>query len=250
MNSTLLNLRYERKFLAARLSLAGVLALIRRHPAMFREAYPPRVVNNLYLDSPARRDYFDHVNGVSDRVKTRIRWYGGLSGHIERPNLERKIKRGTVGGKATCPLPAFHVNGGIAPPDLAATLDNAGLPVILRSALRFMEPVLANCYHRHYFQSADGGFRLTADSELQFFGLHPGTGAMTPVAAGDVPVIIELKFDLHRAEGAVPIANALPFRLARCSKYVLGIGRLLATEPAFPSRNKTAAGRMEAACLG
>ena len=70
------NLRYERKFIADRLALAEVLALVKRHPAAFREAYPARNVNNLYLDSPDLRDYRDHVNGIAHRTKTRIRWYG------------------------------------------------------------------------------------------------------------------------------------------------------------------------------
>jgi hypothetical protein len=42
------------------------------------------------------------------------------------------------------------------------------------------------------------------------------------------PVVIELKFGLAEAEFAAPVTNALPFRLARCSKYVLGINALAA----------------------
>lgn len=65
--------RYERKFVAPDSDLGEVLALVRRHPAAFGQAYPPRTVNNVYLDTPARRDYFDHVAGVGNRSKTRIR---------------------------------------------------------------------------------------------------------------------------------------------------------------------------------
>jgi hypothetical protein len=224
--------RHERKFLAPGLSLAEALAVARRHPAAFRETYPARAVNSLYLDSLARGDYFAHVNGAPDRNKTRIRWYGQLTGHIERPSLERKLKRGSVSGKAACPLPAIHVNGGIAPADLAAALDQAGLPAELRWTLRLLEPAVLVAYHRHYFQSADGCFRLTLDSQLQFWSVHPGTGAMALMPAAAHPMILELKFDpLHAAEAA-PLTNALPFRLARCSKYVLGIECLLATPPA------------------
>ena len=108
------NLRYERKFLAGRLSLAEVLALVRRHPALFREAYPPRSVNNIYLDSPALRDYHDHIQGVACRSKTRIRWYGSCGVSVERPVLERKIKQGAVGGKLSHPLPAMAWDAGAA----------------------------------------------------------------------------------------------------------------------------------------
>jgi hypothetical protein len=39
-------------------------------------------------------------------------------------------------------------------------------------------------------------------------------------------VVIEVKYGLAEAEAAPKVANGLPFRLARCSKYVLGINRL------------------------
>jgi hypothetical protein len=237
--------RYERKFLASGLSLAGALAVVRRHPAAFRETYPARVVNSLYLDSPARRDYFEHVNGSPNRVKTRIRWYGQPTGHIQQPVLERKLKRGTVSGKIACPFPALHINGGLAPADLTAALNQAGLPENLRWALRLLEPAVMVSYLRHYFQSADGRFRLTVDSHLQFFGVHPATGATSPVPAPATPVILELKFDPLHAPQAAPLTNALPFRLARCSKYVLGIERLLATPTAVSSVGKAGSDRLE-----
>jgi hypothetical protein len=232
MPAPLPNLRYERKFLAPGFSLADVLALIRRHPAAFREAYPARFVNNLYLDSPARRDYFDHVDGLANRVKTRIRWYGPLSGHIETPTLERKIKRGNVSGKVGHRLPPLYVNGGIARRDVDAALEGAGMPAILLSALRNMEPALVNSYLRHYFQSADGCFRITADFDLQFFSLRQGTGQMTLAPPPAIGVIVELKFDPEDAEHAVRVTDALPLCLLRCSKYVLGIEQLRAIQPA------------------
>lgn len=220
------NLRYERKFIAPGLPLAEVLAMARRHPAMFHEVYPARAVNNIYFDSPTLRDYFDHVNGVANRVKTRIRWYGPLSGHVEKPTLERKIKRGLVSGKVAHPLPALSINGGVARDGLETAFGRAGMPEMLRSALRHLEPSLGNRFHRHYFRSADGRFRLTVDSNLQFYGLRIAAGSLIPLTPGGPAVIIELKFASQHAEQAVPITNALPFRLARCSKYVLGIESL------------------------
>ena len=92
-----------------RATLADVLAEIRQHPALFREVYPDRTVNSLYLDSPARRDYFQHVNGVANRVKTRLRWYGPLTGPVERPTLERKFKRGVKPFATLTPKPGGFV---------------------------------------------------------------------------------------------------------------------------------------------
>ena len=83
-------LRYERKFLVERLDASWVRALVRRHPSMFCETYPPRYVNNLYLDTLGMRHYVDNLNGTPERRKVRIRWYGDLFGDVEAPVLVQR----------------------------------------------------------------------------------------------------------------------------------------------------------------
>ncbi len=223
MTSEFANLRYERKFLGQGLSLAEVVAVVRRHPALFRQVYPPRSINNIYLDSLTLHDYFDHVKGTANRLKTRIRWYGPLNGHVEAPTLERKIKRGLVGGKSAHPLSGFTLNGRIARHALDEAIRIAELPETLRLALRCLQPTLVNRYQRQYWLSACGRFRLTVDWDLQFFASETGTiSAIRPCRRAPA-VILELKFDSQHAEDAAAVTNALPLRLARCSKYVLGI---------------------------
>jgi len=217
------NLRYERKFVTDGFSPAEVLARIRRHPCAFREVYPPRVVNNIYLDSPSRRDYHDHINGVANRTKTRVRWYGPQFESAERPTLERKLKKGMVSGKTGHPLPKLSINGGCVRSLLTRNFETADFPPAIRLALQHMEPALFNRYRRHYFLSGDGRFRLTVDNDLQFAGVQPN-GRPTPFC-GHAPavVIIELKFGPELAESAGLLTNIFPFRLNRFSKYVAGI---------------------------
>ena len=45
--------RYERKFVveAAEMSLHQVRAAVKLHPAFFRQTYPPRFINNIYLQN-------------------------------------------------------------------------------------------------------------------------------------------------------------------------------------------------------
>lgn len=219
------NLRHERKLIARGLCLAEVIALVKRHPAGFREVYPPRTVNNVYLDSPALRDYFDHVNGTPDRAKTRIRWYGPLTGPIEKPALERKVKRGQVSGKLTQPLPPFTFNGDGPRAALDALLEREPLDQQARWVLSQLQPSLVNRYRRHYFLSADRKFRLTVDDALEF---HRADTAIPdrPLAPAEPLAVLELKYDPAHGGDAHAITNAFPFRLTRCSKYVLGIERL------------------------
>ncbi len=200
----------------------------RRHPSAFREVYPPRIVNNIYLDSPARNDYHDHINGVAYRSKTRVRWYGQESQVAEQPALERKLKRGMVSGKEVYALPRLAINGGGLGLSLNTTFRTATFPPIVRLALCHLEPALFNRYQRRYFLSGDGKFRLTQDSGLQFAGLPPNRRpAIDPLPAAST-VIVELKFRLEFAQDAARVTNAFPFRVARCSKYVGGMGQLFA----------------------
>ncbi|HOX00831.1 MAG TPA: VTC domain-containing protein [Candidatus Paceibacterota bacterium] len=227
MSAPLPRPRCERKFIAQGLSLDETLALIRLHPALFRSAYPARQVNNVYLDSPALRDYLDHVHGAARRLKTRIRWYGIENGAIEIPVLERKLKSGHVSGKESHPLPPLPLDGALPTKTVDAALDGASLPSLLRAELRHLEPALVNRYERHYFLSADGRFRLTVDTRLLFFGVRPSTGSIVGLPSGNGSPVIELKFSPEHAATAAAIANALPFRMVRFSKYVLGIKRWL-----------------------
>jgi hypothetical protein len=223
MSEGLPNLRFERKFVAAEVRPSEALALVRRHPALFRSPYPPRWINNLYLDTPDLRHFHDHVEGAAHRVKTRIRWYGPLRGPLARPVLERKLKRGLVSGKGSYPLPPFALNGHLPRPEIARALAEAPLPEPLRWHLQGLQPALVNRYHRHYFVSANGHLRLTVDTELECFDARSATGRLTRLNLHPPGVIIELKYPPEYVDEAAAAANVLPFRMVRCSKYVLGV---------------------------
>lgn len=219
------NARYERKLLAPGFAVAEVLALVRRHPAGFRQAYPERIVNNIYLDSTALASYHDHVNGSSNRVKLRVRWYGEAAGRIDKPVLEEKLKRGAVSGKTGHPLASLALNGEPLHGLLDAAFTVTALPEWLRERLRHLAPTLFNRYCRHYFLSGDGLFRLTVDTGLKFARLRKGSASPDFLIEGNRDPIIELKHLPEHAERTARVTNAFPFRLVRCSKYVLGIER-------------------------
>ena len=86
--------RYERKFVTSELSKYHVESIVKTHPAIFSEIYQLRNVNNMYFDSFRLVNYSDNVDGSSDRIKIRIRWYGELFGKIKNPVLEIKEKKG------------------------------------------------------------------------------------------------------------------------------------------------------------
>ena len=218
-------LRYERKFVTSELGSAEVEALIRFHPALFREAYRPRWVNNVYLDTPALLHYQANVRGESRRVKCRIRWYGNPRGPIARPVLELKRKQALLGSKELHALRPFDLDDGFDP---ALLFDKAELPAPLRCELAVLQPVLINRYRRRYFVSRDGNYRVTVDSELGYRRVAAGPSPFRSWIGNDGRVIVELKFGLGHEDGAPRIATCFPFRVTRSSKYVTGVEALYA----------------------
>jgi hypothetical protein len=137
--------RYERKFLVDRLDVHQVRALVKLHPAMFYEPYPPRYVNNLYLDTEELDNYQENVSGTGERRKVRIRWYGDLFGLIEKPVLEFKIKSGLVGTKVTYPFAPFTFDKQFCHRLCRELLQKADLPVeaYARAARRPVQSLLS-----------------------------------------------------------------------------------------------------------
>jgi hypothetical protein len=220
--------RFERKFIASGVTADAAVTLVRWHRALFREIYPERAVNNLYLDTPDLRYYTDHLNGACDRVKVRLRWYGALGGRIDHPVLEFKTKHDHLRGKESFSLPGLVLNGGCSHAMLEGLLGNSSLPEAIRAHLRGLQPSLGNRYRRRYFCSRNGGVRLTVDWAFEFFDARLPDRWWRVPPRQDPGVVLELKYGLSKSEEAAEIANTLPFRLQRCSKYILGVDALAA----------------------
>ena len=204
-----------------------VAALIKQHPRLFRAPYPPRYVNNLYLDTPDMVNYFDNVDGAMQRRKIRVRWYAEPFGKVTRPMLEVKAKDGLVATKHTYPLSAFRMDARFCDRIFQRVLSDSDLPPVVRHDLRGLNVVLFNRYYRHYYATHDGAFRLTLDTQLAFYkvnGLYGNQFAHRQVNARDV--VVELKYEIEQEPQANRVAGFFPFRVTRNSKYVQGIERV------------------------
>lgn len=215
--------RYERKFVSSFMSRYEVESIIKLHPAMFSEIYHQRFVNNLYLDNPRFSSYFDNEDGVSERVKTRIRWYDDLFGTVTEPYLELKVKKEFLGGKLRFPLKSFCLDEDCSLQALQNVFDGSDLPGLLREQLKSMGFALINRYTRKYFESADHKFRITIDFDLEYFRINDFRNSFTERLTDRQKVILELKYDQADDDQARFITNQLPFRLTKSSKYAMGI---------------------------
>lgn len=217
--------RYERKF-STRWPYRSVVDLIKRNVAQFREIYEDRHINNIYFDSLGFDNYHANDDGIRDRLKTRIRWYGNLSGSIERPALEIKVKRGWAGEKPTFRLAPFTLDPAFSSLEAQAIFRRSDLPGWIRQRVLAETPTLVNRYARRYFLSADGHCRLTLDCDLRYFRC-PFPGAFVPkyFEPRDT-LVIEMKCSCKGDLGTDAFSNDLRFRMTKFSKYAHGVNLL------------------------
>ena len=218
--------RYERKYLVEGLDARQVCSLVLRHPALFHRPYPPRYINNIYLDSTDLRNYRANLDGHSEREKVRIRWYGDLMGEIRAPVLEFKVKHGLVGQKFSYPFPALQLQPGYSQADFQRAIRAADLPTRIKQRLRNLEPVLCNRYYRWYFATRDGKFRATVDAQMCYYPISRQNSRFRPHSCADRQVVLELKYGQTLETQADRISSFFPFTLSRNSKYVSGIERV------------------------
>ena len=215
--------RYERKFRVEDLDDAQVRMLVKRHPSMFYAPYPPRHINNLYLDTPDMDNYHANVSGVAERMKARIRWYGELFGEIRKPVLEFKIKDGLVGTKHSYPFPAFNFDTTFTQRSFQKLVAQSDLSDEARWRLRGMSVVLCNRYYRWYYASKDEKYRVTVDKEMRYFHVRRANNSFRHQFLDPKAIVVELKYDPVLDPYADKISGFFPFIVTRNSKYITGI---------------------------
>ena len=220
------NYRYERKFLVEALDAHQARRLVKKHPRMFFEPYPPRYVNNLYLDTHRFDYYADNVSGTMARCKVRIRWYGELFAGINRPVLEIKHKVGPVGYKIQHRLPPLEHEKDFHRAGFKDYFLSADLPLQVRNHLLSLSPALFNRYHRRYFAARGSPFRITIDREMAYYRTTRVDLGARPAWHDYRQIIVEIKYPREAEPEIDRVAGYFPFRMTRNSKYVTGVNKI------------------------
>lgn len=185
------------------------------HSSSFRQAYPDRLVNSLYFDTPDLASYRQNKNGEESRAKTRVRWYGPFE-TFKDPVLERKHKEGVAGWKETVPLNSLSLPELLNSNSLRRFLTQAHFGADVRHMLLGVKPVCFTSYKREYYLSANGVYRMTFDKELTYY---LPSSVPRKLFRDEVELVIELKCGLDAARMS-SVVGEIPFRVSRFSKYV------------------------------
>ncbi len=228
------SLRYELKLECAAETYPQVAGWIRLHSAGFREAYAPRQVNSLYLDTLSYDSLNDHIEGVPERRKLRFRWYGPDLDHA-RGQMELKNKHERAGWKLILPVERPLELRRSDWPTLRQEMSDglAGAPeeaarLLFQELIGVARPFVITCYWRKYYVSADGRVRLTVDERLRAYDqlLSPHLNLDFRAPLPDV-FLVELKSDVEQGAYLADVLAEFPLRVHRHSKYVTALSSLL-----------------------
>ncbi|MDA3904978.1 MAG: VTC domain-containing protein [Bacteroidales bacterium] len=218
--------RYEQKFVFNQMQLAFVEKIVKDHPANFRKIFKQRQVNNIYLDNPELKFYYDHKTDNIDRMKVRIRWYGNTFGQVSKPVLEFKFRRGDLRIKKSFKLPEFNIKEDFNSNLIKEVLAKASLPSKVFDETKDLEARLLNSYTRRYYRSNNLHFRFTIDHKLEYYKFISQNNLYSQNEIDNSNVILELKFGVKFASQASNINNQLPKQDYVFSKYVSGMEKV------------------------
>jgi len=189
------NFRFEKKFVVEKVNLNSVLFELKSNG--YFKIYPNRIVNSIYFDDKDLSAYYENLEGLSERIKYRFRFYGDQPKKVFG-KFEKKIKSNDVNFK----LSESHNL-------LFKDVYNLNFP---------NEPNLFQNihtkYHRFYFYNRFKKIRCTVDVDLQIINVK------NKIAKYFKDIIIEFKCSKKIIVSDV-IKNAN--YNTRCSKYCIGI---------------------------
>jgi SPX domain protein involved in polyphosphate accumulation len=178
--------------------------------------HPDRQINNCYFDSITNNAYAESLEGYSEKMKVRIRWYGELFNDVE-PVLEFKLKQNHSNKKESFKLFKIIINDTFNWGDYALDVQEYIFQKYNLTITNRLEPVLINSYKRSYYSNFDKTFRLTIDSELKFMSPKNKLSCKSPQEINSY--IIELKSDNENLIKNFIIAK----NLGKFSKFATGL---------------------------
>lgn len=215
--------RLELKFPLDHLAESQARLRLLHSSAGFRSAYPTRTVNNIYFDSVDRHAVRTNLDGVGERSKVRLRWYGDSTG-IANAVLEIKIKSHGAGSKLRQVVPDDLDLSLLNWHELRRALVEISNPAIRQHLEPARQPMLFNTYSRQYFETFDRKIRATIDTDIrssnQQHSDKPNFALITPALS---TIVVELKAPVTEESLLRETASGLQMRADRHSKYARGV---------------------------
>ena len=208
------NLRYERKWIFNNVNYLSVLNKSFNSKFLFQKQYPKRFVNSLYLDDQNYTSVRENLNGVSERKKFRIRWYGKDRFILNKPKLEVKIKNNFLNYKVFFLLNEIN-NLNIKKPSHIKKICAVISKKINKENLI---PAVTTHYERLYLISLNKKIRATIDYKIKGTNFHENM--QNPILMNNNDVILEFKYKEEYDGYVRNNLENISTRFSKSSKYI------------------------------
>jgi len=155
--------RLERKWVFNNTDNISLLVSLMNSSLHFRNQFDNRQVNSIYFDNLSLSSITDNLDGVSNREKIRLRWYGNNTNLINKPILERKIKKNFYGYKKYYPINNFKEKK-LNDETLSKLTDEVNNLIKYKD----LHPTSITNYKRMYLISSNKLIRATLDYNIQY----------------------------------------------------------------------------------
>ena len=207
--------RFERKWILKNGDYLKLINSLLRSNFFFKSQYPKRKVNSIYFDNSKLNSIRENLDGVSNKKKVRLRWYGSQTNLLE-PILEIKSKRGYETKKESQKLNKLDKLNYLEPRNLEIILDEVNQ--IIKSNNK-LYPILTTHYEREYFISNQNKVRATVDYNLE--SIYLKNMSELKIKKNFYPeCILELKYSTKIDRLVRHKLNEMSLRLSKNSKFV------------------------------
>ena len=207
--------RFERKWVFRSKNYLSLINSLLRSDLFFTNQYPNRKVNSIYFDDLNFSSIRENLDGVSNKKKIRVRWYGKKNILI-KPQLEIKSKKGAETTKKNYSMNELNNLKFTDYTNLEKINDLVNLKV---KSKKIIKSLLSTHYEREYFVSNDSKIRATVDYNLQSIYLN-NLSQLNIIKNFNKACILELKYPTKLDKFVRQKLKNITLRLTKNSKFV------------------------------
>ena len=207
--------RFERKWIFRSNNYLALINCLIRSNLFFKTHYPKRRVNSIYFDTSNYVSIRQNLDGVSNKKKIRIRWYG-IQKKLIKPVLEIKSKKGSETKKESFKINELNDLKFLNLKNLEIIKNIVNLKI---NSKKIIHPILTTNYDREYFISDNGKVRATVDYNLKSVYLK-NLSQIDIVKNFSSACILEFKYPTKLDKYVRKNLKNISLRLSKNSKFV------------------------------
>lgn len=207
--------RFERKWIYRKSDNLTLINSLIRSKLFFNFHHPSRKVNSIYFDTNNYSSIRQNLDGISEKKKIRVRWYGDKK-NITDPILEIKSKKGSETKKEIFKIDELNE---LKFPDFNNLKLIKDIVNSKNKSKNILHPILTTNYDRHYLVSNSGIVRATIDYNLKSIYLK-NMSQIEIVKNFASTCVLEIKYPTNLDKYVRRNLSEITLRLSKNSKFV------------------------------